>query len=94
MPPLTVRQSEALAFIVECQDDGWTPTIQEIAEAFDASTAGVFWTVRALAKKGFLVSHKGHPRRIDVLNTGEAEVVRTVWGQFEVGCLGPHRNTP
>lgn len=93
MPPLTERQSEVLNFIVACQDDGWTPGIAEIAEDVDASKTSVFWTLRALMKKGFIMLYRHQSRRIDVLKTGEAEVVRTVWGQFEVGCLGPNRGS-
>ena len=82
MSPLTDQQSRVLAFIVCCQDNGWTPTVREIAAEFDiGSPNGVMCHLNALEKKHYITRQRMRTRRITVLDDNRAE---TIWGPIEL----------
>lgn len=83
MTPITDRQREILDFIVQCQRQGYTPTVREICSEFSVSSPnGIVSLLNPLEKKGYIRRNdKLKARMIEVIDTGRAE---TLWGSFPI----------
>jgi repressor LexA len=72
MRPLTQRQKETLDFIqVFLEENGFPPTVREVAERFGISVKGSYDHIKALEKKGFLEGHLGRSRAIRLVKSAE-----------------------
>ena len=68
---LSVRQSQLLAYIVACQTQGFTPTLQEMAEKLHIRANTVWHHLQALIAKGAIQRPQGKRCRIEVLSKKE-----------------------
>jgi repressor LexA len=74
MRNLTTRQRETLDFIRAFLDEnGFPPTVREVAEQFGISVKGSYDHMKALEKKGFLQGHLGRSRAIRLIRTDEED---------------------
>ena len=72
MKRLTARQNEVLQFICRfLRDNGFPPTVREIAAAFGISIRGSYDHIKALQKKGSIEAGHGRSRGIRVLRGGD-----------------------
>jgi repressor LexA len=67
MKELTKRQWEVLAFIKNCIDARYPPTVREVADHFNISVKGAYDHLAALKKKGRIRMDRG-PRTIEIIN--------------------------
>jgi len=53
--PLTDKQSEILDFIKKfIEENGWAPTLREMAEEMEVTHQAVFFKIRELLRKGYI----------------------------------------
>ena len=65
MKKLSARQEEILGFIRKhIEEEGISPTLEEIAAAFSFSPAAAHYAIDALARKGALEKDEGRSRGI------------------------------
>lgn len=68
MKRLTARQKEILDFISRSiEDNGYPPTVREVAERFGISVKGSYDHIKALEKKGQIECGPGRSRAIRIL---------------------------
>jgi len=68
MKELTKRQTEILLFIEKyIKENGFSPSVREIAGYFKISAKGAYDHILALVKKGFITMQSGKPRTIRIL---------------------------
>lgn len=77
-PPLTRRQRDILDFFVEYRDqNGISPTLEEIAQNFGLNKVTIFGHVSELEKKGILVrAAKGVSRGLQLAESAEPTPLR------------------
>ena len=72
MRTLTQRQRETLDFIrTFLKENGFPPTVREVAQRFGISVKGSYDHIKALEKKGFLQGHLGRSRAIRLVRSAE-----------------------
>lgn len=79
-PPLTDRQSQVLAFIIDAiSSKGYPPTMREIATAVSlVSPSSVKYQLNALVDKGYLRRDPNRPRAMEVVSGDAPSSPRTV----------------
>jgi repressor LexA len=80
---LNDRQQSILDFIVETQEQGWTPSVREIARAVNLSSTAVHNYLTALQDLGYIQRLPGKMRAIEVLHSASGTSM-----QFAVPIVG------
>ena len=66
---LTIRQQKILDFIVSyIKDNGYPPTVRDIARKFEMSSKGAYDHMVAIEKKGYIRRDPTKPRAIELLD--------------------------
>ena len=73
---LSDRQRSILACIVETQEQGWTPSVREIAKAVGLSSTAVHNHLATLQDNGYIQRLPGKMRAIEVLQGAAASTMR------------------
>ena len=63
--PLTDRQRAIYDWIVDfCETNGYSPTVRELASAFDVNVNCIVGHIKVLARKGWITRHTNRSRTI------------------------------
>lgn len=75
---LSERQRAILDYIVQTQEQGWTPSVREIGRAVGLrSSAGVHKQLNAMEEKGYIQRVPGKMRAIEVLRPPVESIMRS-----------------
>lgn len=78
MRELTEKQNAILTFIQSyIQEQGYPPTIREIARRFKITAKGAYDHMKALEKKGYIKTEKNRSRAMEILKGVDGERVHT-----------------
>lgn len=76
MRELTEKQNAILTFIqAYIQEQGYPPTIREIARRFKITAKGAYDHMKALEKKGYIKTEKNRSRALEILKGVDGEPV-------------------
>jgi repressor LexA len=80
---LTDRQRRILDYIVDTQDQGWTPSVREIGQAVGVSSTAAYNHLAVLQEQGYIHRVSGKMRAIEVLQPAPGSSMR-----FSVPIVG------
>ncbi|HMZ35931.1 MAG TPA: winged helix-turn-helix transcriptional regulator, partial [Leptospiraceae bacterium] len=76
MRELTEKQNAILGFIQDyIREQGYPPTIREIARRFKITAKGAYDHMKALEKKGYIKTEKNRSRAMEILKGVDGERV-------------------
>jgi repressor LexA len=89
MKDLTEKQRGILEYIYAfTQNQGYPPTIREIADRFEITPKGAYDHLKAIEKKGYIKCEKNRSRAIDILRMPDGSLPATAESTVRIPLVG------